>query len=250
MCELTAFTKLPIVLVSEIMEWSCSPLQTWCLLVDKKTGKLHYRINVKLTAKIVSLNPRLPLMRMIKLRTLPWKKYSKQVTIHIDGDIYPAVEHCLKIKKCKYNEDSFPEKYVEYERNGKMEYLQYVGENCFGNDTINPFDFSSSILHTYDTSRGQYFSQWIEINHAYDANDYTRAITRAEPIEYYHECKELSEEYLVYKEMQKKYPNNSLITEMTEKFYEGDLDLPEIISFINYNYNPYSGVYENNIIEN
>lgn len=244
MTEITAFQALPIVLVNIILDWCRSPLQTWYIKVDEKTGKLCLLFNVQLAVKLILANKRNPLLMFTNIRGTYWMEYSKPVTIYIDGEVIPALEHCLKIKReySRFHDDEYPELYIEYERKQKMEYLQCYGD-CYGVDRTNPQVFYSCVLHRFDESKGQYFTQAVNLNHVGNQNDYTRQITLlGHSIEYFHYCKDISNEYL-RRRMTDRYAKTTMLSEMGNN-PDNQEKMTTAISLIEDTFNQYSGMYE------
>jgi hypothetical protein len=243
MSEATAFQNLPFDLINIILEWNRSPFQKWYLKVDEKTGKLCIRLNVRATLDLISANPTHPLMEFLDFASDTSFARCKGVTIHIDGEVFPALEYCLTIKleRNRHYDNEYPELYVAYERNKKMEYLQFTG-SCYGQDITNPQLFNNQLLHRFDEARGQYFTQSVYLNHVENTTDYTRQINTKEPIEYFHECKALSNEYM-RRRMVDRYARETMMNEMGEEFNaQGKLSMA--ISLIDYEFNPCSNMYE------
>jgi hypothetical protein len=243
MSEATAFQNLPIDLINTILEWNRSPFQKWYLHINEKTGKLCIRLNVRATLDLISANPKHPLMQFLDFASDTSFTHCKEVTIHIDGEVFPTLEYCLKIthESDRFHDDDYPELYVAYERNKKMEYLQFGGI-CYGQDITNPQLFSNQSLHRFDEARGQYFTQWIYLDHVESQSDYTRQVNIREPIEYFHECKALSNEYM-RRRMTDRYARETMMNEMGEDINtQGKMFMA--ISLIEFVFNPHSNMYE------
>lgn len=243
MSEITAFQNLPIELIKTILEWNRSPFQKWYLKVDEKTGKICIRMNVRATINAIMAYHPHPLRKFLDFASETSFAHCKEVTIHIDGEVFPALEYTLTIKLewNRHYDNEYPELYVAYERNKKMEYLQFTG-SCYGEDMTNPQLFNNQLVHRFDEARGQYFTQRVYLNHVENTTDYTRQIDFRESIEYFHECKALSNEYM-RRRMTDRYAREKMMNEMGEDINsQGKMSMA--IALIDYEFNPCSNMYE------
>uniref|UniRef100_A0A6C0JYK9 Uncharacterized protein n=1 Tax=viral metagenome TaxID=1070528 RepID=A0A6C0JYK9_9ZZZZ len=243
MTELIAFKNLPIVIVNIILDWCRNPFHYWYLIVDEKTGKLCIRRNVCATARFISSNSDHPLMAFTEFVSNNYvDSQCKPVTIHICGEIIPALEWCLKINRVhhRFNDEESCECYVAYERNQKMEYICFSG-HCYTSDLTNPTYFCNCTLYSFNEESRQYFAQLINITHIGKVTDYTRGITiqNDKPIDFYHKCKLLSDEY-DRRRMTDRYARDTMLEKMGEDPEKMDV----AIGLLNHNFNPYLNIYE------
>lgn len=248
MTELVAqFQTLPVSIINVILEWVQSRAKDiWYIQVDEKTGKLFYRHNVRLHAVLMEASWKSPLWRFINYRSSFDK--SKFVTIYIDGEVIPAIEHCLKIfhDESYRRDDDYPQLYIEYERNKKMEYIECIGVSN-GNDPTNPQTFNSCKLFRFSESHGQYIAHRVKIDHVVYDDDNTRLVTLEEskPLAYLHECRALADEYNC-RRLVDRYARTTMITEMQE-----DPEIKEKMStameLLERVFNPYLNIYEHRV---
>lgn len=248
MTELVAqFQTLPVVLINVILEWVQSRTKDiWYIQVDETTGKLIYRQNVRLRAALISANWKSPLLLFTYDRLYYWEERSKPVTIYIDGEVIPAIEHCIKMsfdESHRRRDHDYPHLYVSYEHNKKMEHLVCYGTSI-GNDPTHPETFYSCTLYRFDVFRGQYFAHQVNVDHLTDINDYSRVVSLSEtqPIDYLHECRALAEQYLA-RRMTDRYAKASMILEMQEDL-EIEKKMQTAMELMDRTYNPYLNIYE------
>jgi hypothetical protein len=251
------------------LEWNRSLFQKWYLKVDEKTGKLCIRLSVRATLGLIvkysgrgtervrgnsrersssefSSNRKHPLMEFLDFASDTSFPHCKELTIHNDGEVFPALEYCLTIKleRNRHYDSEYSELYVAYERNEKMEYLQFTGSSCYGEDITNPQLFSNQLVHRFDEARGQYLTQYVYLDHVETLSDYTRHVGIREPIEYFQECKALSNEYMSRRIIDR-YARETMINEMgDDSNAQGKMFMA--ISLIDCEFNPYSNMYEQN----
>lgn len=168
------FKTLPISLCNEILEWATQK-HIWHTWIDESTGKMVYRHNVRLHIEKIIMH-RSPLLLFTSIRGNHWIERSKQVSIFIEGEEIPAIEICYNIAWDRHTGYDYPDIYIEYQRNNQMEYIHTSGSTD-GNDPTNPETFHTSKLYRMNPDSGKYVMHQIEIDHAYEVQDYTRKVS-------------------------------------------------------------------------
>jgi hypothetical protein len=245
MTELIAhFQTFPHVIINIILEWAhINYNDIWYLALDTQTGKLCYKHDVKRHIALIEYH-RPHIHTLLFNRTIE-QNTSKEVTVYIDGEAIPAIELVLKIfhDESYRRDDEYPQLYIEYEHNEKMEYLSCSGTSR-GYDPTNPQSFNGCILYRLNEADGQYFAHHVEIHHTMHDDDYTRLVTYNElrSIAYLHECSALKDEY-IRRRMGNPYARDDMIAEMSYD-QEIKVKMRTAIELMYTVYNPYLNIYE------